>query len=1015
MSPQKFVTILFLFIGISQRTSAVDLNPASPININEGRTTNQVITRASGCNRFEPIDNRPFEIDIYTGVITATVDFDYEDVRPNTYNMRVQCTNGILSSRTFTDLTVNIININEAPICESRFKDKRVNRTIDEDYPVHRSIYQVPVRDPDGDVLTYRVVSQSSRPKNGIFFDVDPDTGVVYINASVPPDFDAGYEEFRLLIKVTDPGGLFCVGGMTIFISDLNDETPVFIPFENDTIYVPENTLIGSILHVFEATDRDAEAKVTYSFPGRTDMFDINPTTGALTLRQPLDYDNPDIHNAYALTVVASDGTNRALYSFEIHVTNVDEPPECDPAISTVTGISLSVPETFPIFTTLYTVLAKDPDEGDDVKFKISQSSLEADTFFTLNEDSGIISTTGKPLDYESDPKKFMISIKVENVKENPMFCRGLITLSLQNENDEEPIFQNLPNRPIKIPENLAPGTVVIKLQATDRDIGDTVHYEFFTRYPGFFIDEDSGEVKIAYHLDYEDPNIVYEQRLIVHAFDNDRVHTTVAELIVQLTDVNDNYPQCEGFPNMIQVAETIEINAHLMSITCVDKDIKEPNNVLRYKLNPLDDFSKDKFTLTNNILTTGPEYLDYDNDEFAGMQFIHSLQIEVSDAGTPSLTSTVTVIVRVTRVNEFNPKPLVNVFQVAENSPIDAFVGTTRVTDIDWPFDNIEFSFAGGDYGNPPKFYIESNTGIIKVRGELDFEEKQNYSVSVQAIDLNNDVQPDPLKQRKIIAVVAITITNVNDEAPVCSPAYYERIMYSTKNTSVLKLQCSDKDSPDEELNYAIISENKANRFFLQRDSIMSMQNFQYNVFEGTEDPTLFQLLIKVTDELGGNKALQLSTTATVIIHVVPWTTTIPTATQKATTAQVTTAVLVRSSYFWHPDNWFTAALTVTAALFLLCLYACAWGLLKDVPKYAKLFPLCRGYQKSNSPSFPDKTNKAERKKNPANKNNQTNENPNLLPGHQFAPDFFDGRAVDPVSGKHFLFNSYTGQTKWV
>lgn len=57
-----------------------------------------------------------------------------------------------------------------------------------------------------------------------------------------------------------------------------------------------------------------------------------------------------------------------------------------------------------------------------------------------------------------------------------------------------------------------------------------------------------------------------------------------------------------------IQVAETIEINAHLMSITCVDKDIKEPNNVLRYKLNPLDDFSKDKFTLTNNILTVSME-----------------------------------------------------------------------------------------------------------------------------------------------------------------------------------------------------------------------------------------------------------------------------------------------------------------------------------------------------------------------------------------------------------------------
>ncbi|KAM5172027.1 cadherin-related family member 3-like [Mantella aurantiaca] len=1023
MFPQKIVTVLFLLTGISQKICAIDLTPSSPINLKEGRTTNQIITTASGCSRYDLAGSVPFRIDTITvicivtvsGVITATVDFVYEDSTPNIYNMRVDCIGGLLASRTFTPLTVNIIKAKQGPVCEPNFRTKRYNITVDEDAPVYRPLHRLRVTDPYRNDLTYRVISQSSRPVNGKFFEVDPDLGYLYINSSIAPDFDAGYEEFRLTINVSDPDGLFCIGGMIINIRDINDETPVFEKIENDTIYVPENTLIGSILHVFEATDRDAASTVTYSFPGIVRMFNITAVTGALTLAQPLDYDDPDNHKAYALRVVATDGKNRAVYFFEIHITNVDEPPECDPAISTGTGISLSVPETFPIFTTLYTVLAKDPDEEDDVKFKISHSSLDVETFFTLDEDSGIISTTGTQLDYESDPKKFVIAIKVENVKEDSMSCSGLITLSLQNENDEEPIFQNLPNKPIEIPENLAPGTVVIKLQATDRDIGDTVHYEFFTRYPGFFIVEDSGEVKIAYPMDYEDPSIVHEQRIIVHAFDNDRVHTTAGEIIVQLTDVNDNYPQCEGFPNMVQVAETIDINAHLMSIKCVDKDIEKPNNVLSYKLNSLDDYSKNKFTLINNILTTGPEGLDYDYAEFAGMQFRHSLQIEVSDAGTPSLTSTVTAIVRVTRVNEYKPYPAENAFLVAENSPIDTFVGATRVTDEDWPFNNIKFSFAGGDYGNPPKFYIEPNTGIIKVRGGLDFEEKQMYTVTVKAMDLNNDVQPDPLRQRHDFAVVTINIINVNDEAPVCSPAYYEKIIYSTWNTSVLKLECFDKDSPDEELDYAIISENKANRFFLQRESIMSMQNFQYNVFEGIQDPLMFELLIKVTDELGGNKALQLSTTATVLIHVVPWTTTIPTTTKRAITAQVTTAVLVRSSYFWHPDKWFTAALTITAALFLLCLYAFAWGLLKDVPKYSKFFPFCRGNQTPKPPSFPKKTNITERKEDAANENKQTNENPNFLPGHHFAPDFFDGRAVDPVSGKHFLFNSLTGQTKWV
>ncbi|XP_068128774.1 cadherin-related family member 4-like isoform X2 [Hyperolius riggenbachi] len=1013
--------------GIYQVTSAFDLTPDSPIDIKEGKTTNKVITTASGsCNSYRLFSSvsgdLPFVIDDVTGVITATTDFDYEDRRPVSYSMRVDCVSGgLLSNRFSKALTVNIENVNEPPVCEPRFEAKIANRTIPENFPVYQSVFQVPVKDPDGDSLTYRLLSQTSRPEIGMFFDVDSRLGIVYISSPVSIDFDAGYEEFRLIIRATDPSGLSCEGGVVITIEDLNDEVPIFQKLENDTIYVPENTLPGSILHIFTATDRDADTQMTYSFPGISSMFRIHEASGALVLLQPLDYDNPDNHKAYSLVVIASDGQNRTPYPFFVYITNVDEPPECDPAISTGTGLALSVPETFPIFTTLYTVLAKDPDEGDEVKFKISQSSLDADKFFTLNEDNGIISTTDKQLDYESDPKKFAIVIKVENVKESPMFCTGLITISLQNENDEVPIFQNLPDTTIEVPENLPSGTAIMRLQATDRDIGDSVHYEFFTRYPGFFIDEDSGEIKIAYSLDYEDPDIVRNQRIIVYALDNDRVHTGVAEIIMQLTDVNDNYPQCEGFPNVIQVAETIAINTPLMQFRCSDKDIEEPNNVLTYKLSSLDYFSIDKFTLTDNILTTGPDGLDYDDDEFAGMQFTHTLHVEVSDGGKPSLTSTVTAIVRVTRVNEFNPSdPSENVFRVPENSPQDTIVGTARVTDVDWPFNNIKFSFAGGDYGNPPKFYIEPNTGIIKVCGELDYEEKSSYTVAVQAADLNNDVQPDPLKQRKTTAVVKINITNVNDEAPVCSPAYYERIIYSTRKTAILKLQCSDKDSPDEQLNYAIVSENKANRFILQRSdtgppSIITTQNFQYNVFEGIQDPTVFQLLIEVTDELGGNRALQLSTTATVIIYVVPWTTTVPTTTQKATTAQVTTAVLVQASYFWHPDTWFTVAMTITAALFLLCLYALAWGLLKDIPKYAKFFPLCQGYKKSNPPGVTDNIPNGERKQNPVTNDKKGNENPSLLPGYPSAPAVFDGRAVDPVSGKHFLFNSYTGETKWI
>lgn len=89
--------------------------------------------------------------------------------------------------------------------------------------------------------------------------------------------------------------------------------------------------------------------------------------------------------------------------------------------------------------------------------------------------------------------------------------------------------------------------------------------------------------------------------------------------------------------------------------------------------------------------------------------------------------------------------------------------------------------------------------------------------------------------------------------------------------------------------------SGNTNNQFTLWRlgvdpPSLTTTQNFQYDAFQGIQDPLSFQLLIEVTDELGGNKASQLSATTTVIVHVFPWTTTHPTSFTKTTTTTVST-----------------------------------------------------------------------------------------------------------------------------
>lgn len=85
----------------------------------------------------------------------------------------------------------------------------------------------------------------------------------------------------------------------------------------------------------------------------------------------------------------------------------------------------------------------------------------------------------------------------------------------------------------------------------------------------------------------------------------------------------------------------------------------------------------------------------------------------------------------------------------------------------------------------------------------------------------------------------------------------------------------------------------NTNNQFTLWREGaespfLATRQDFQYDLLEGAQDVMTFQLLIEVTDELGGNAASQLTATTMVIIHVLPWTTIQPTTSTKPATTTV-------------------------------------------------------------------------------------------------------------------------------
>uniref|UniRef100_A0A7M4FAA7 Cadherin domain-containing protein n=1 Tax=Crocodylus porosus TaxID=8502 RepID=A0A7M4FAA7_CROPO len=1022
----------FLICTVISKVFADLLFTINPVNLNETIPAGTELSRAydpvvvGRRNSYSIVGNsEEFSIDTGSGVIRNNKVFNFE-TDPKTYEL-------IIESKLFVHkerkrLVINIIDIPEETVCtDPQFVEGTAFAAIDENYPIFQSIYRVMATDEDianGERLTYSMETQSSMPaEGGNFFMVDSATGIVSRNSDEPLDFDAGYHSFHLVMRAADTTGHFCQGTLTVIVQDLNDERPEFVPFPLDSINVTENVPVGTIITRVNATDRDANSNIIYEFSTPQTVFCLDPNTGSIILLQPLDFDNPEKPKVYPLHLEAKDNGNShtAFYTLVITVENVDDPPVCDPGFSTGTGISISVPETIPASAAVYTVLARDPDPGETLEFSLLHSSANTTTYFLLDPDNGMVYKTPESvLDYEMDHKHFqMVVAAKDKEKITPRSCTGTITINIQNVNDEAPLFVNMQGSPLNILENVPVGTTVLRLTAVDRDIGDKVHYEFVDIYRGFSINEDTGEITVAYPLDYEDPAVFHRTVLEVRACDGDRVHSTTATVPVLLEDVNDNPPICSQEIYVIKLPETVPLGSLLVTLKCEDRDGTAPNNLLTYNL-ILDELSNETFTLNTNEIKIGPKHLNYDSVAFAGAQFKHTLIVQVSDGGMPSQTNTVTIIVKVIPINELAPSASSNIFNVFENSKIDTLVGRVKITDQDWPFNNLKYIIAGGNVGVPPRFYLEPDTGVIKVLNALDSETNSQYFITVKAIDMNNDIEPDPIREKFTLADVTVNVLNVNDEPPVCSPPYFNTFIYSTVKTPFFQLNCSDKDSPPDQLSYSIAGGNTNNWFTLQRlgngsPSLVTTQNFQYEAFRGIQDTTAIQLLIEVTDELGGNKGSQLTTTATVIVHVIPWTTTQPSTSTNVTVTTITKTVLVRISRYWSPDNWLPAILTVTAILFLLNLYAMAWCFFKNVPRCKRFFPPCFTYQPSPQLHAIEKADKIKRKMDLVDRPLKSNPSKALLPRNSSAPVIYDGRAIDAVTGKHYLFNSKTGETQWL
>ncbi|XP_053388584.1 cadherin-23-like, partial [Mercenaria mercenaria] len=243
-----------------------------------------------------------------------------------------------------------------------------------EDTPINSTIGTLMATDDDGpeelkfSIPAGHVTEQYVRLDNVRGLSTEGRKADIVLIKELDRDFTKNsYIKLRFVVE-DNPGGEgnIIVQEITLFITDVNDEYPIF----RETRYeknVLENATSGSLVVTVKADDPDTGEDIKYSMKpvGQAisddykNAFKIDQKSGSITVNNTLD---ANIHNYYEYTLIATDNVKRTGQSvLLIKVVDVqDKPP-----YFTNLPYSTSIFENATVSTQIVQVTALDGDKGD--------------------------------------------------------------------------------------------------------------------------------------------------------------------------------------------------------------------------------------------------------------------------------------------------------------------------------------------------------------------------------------------------------------------------------------------------------------------------------------------------------------------------------------------------------------------------------------------------------------------------------------------------------------------------
>ena len=778
--------------GLDERITSTDPSVVLPLPAN-GDSVTYMISRES-FNTTDPI--------------TFLTSLQYSNTRleptPGQRTITVAVSDGTDFSNTALVL-LTVIGINENT---PEFSMNTYSFAVYEGLAAPELVGSVTATDIDDGVdgaVTYEILD--STPSDGLsHFTINSTSGLI----STALELDREHIELYELTVLARDGGLpQQTANATLYITvlDINDNAPIFYPDgDNVEIVVSETTAVGEVVETIPLIDPDSGADIISLQLTSTGVpFEVGIFNHQITVGEDLDVD--------------SEGCTNDGRRFELVLVATDSYPPHPSSTATLSILVMDVNDNAPQFVSntsftvfeenvnldLFAITAIDLDCSSNAEITYSFQDSSTYSFFNISSSTGLVSSLG-PLDRE-DREMYSFTVVATDGGNPRQSASTDITLQVLDINDNAPIFgEDLYEFEVREDDGIV---TLAGIEATDLDSGEngqvptyyldpaTVPVNPLTDKPLFAMDPTTGVIifnTTALPVEFE-----FEARynLTVSAVDSGSPSLTgIAAVAVRVADVNDNSPVVVADSPRGEVPENMA-GYLIATFSATDADSGQ-NGEVTFSLQDSYDASFSIDPTTGDLTAVQP--LDFEE------QCYYTLYVVATDKGPTPLSSTPYLFeVFVQPVEDVPPQFVGSPYSasVPENSPTGTLVATVTAEDgdlsecmldivsgsgVDSRAEGLSYSFIESS----DSFAIDELTGEVHLLVPLDYEERQQYVLTVVATDVGN---------LRAEGTVVVNVLDRNDVAPQFLQPFYEAAIpeNTAVGSSVLQVSARDEDTLDQ------------------------------------------------------------------------------------------------------------------------------------------------------------------------------------------------------------------------